>query len=340
MERRLTEAVIPALRTTKTTEEVYHSGTPSAGIRVSREGAKTFFLRYRSPTLTGKDSGNPLLRRYLFGEHRSGRPGEGRYLTLKEFETAYAVFRGQLAQGIDPQPAPLAGSGRRRRLSLAAPVLVEEEAPTMIPAEQVPESLRKLFPRGYASGSVSALLAEYFQHHGPHLAPKTLRGYKETAAKHLIPRFGFVPLRSVTAQEIRRALSEISQAAPQMARQVKKALSAAFEYAVAHVPGVVANPCLGIKITVPRGRRDRWLTDEEIRSVLEVLPKLSDPKAADAYKLMLCAAVRPSEAAGVRAEDLVTIGGSGCGSFGGPRWTETFSSRWSGRWARSSTADI
>ncbi len=94
-----------------------------------------------------------------------------------------------------------------------------------------------------------------------------------------------------------------------MARQVKKALSAAFEYAVAHVPGVVANPCVGIKITVPRGRRDRWLTEEEIRAVLDVLPKLSDPKAADAYKLMLCAAVRPSEAAGVRAEDLVTIGG-------------------------------
>ena len=80
MERRLTEAVIPALRTTKPTEEVYHSGTPSAGIRVSREGAKTFFIRYRSPTLTGKDSDKPLLRRYLFGEHRSGRPGEGRYL--------------------------------------------------------------------------------------------------------------------------------------------------------------------------------------------------------------------------------------------------------------------
>src|SRR6476660_2321665 len=293
MERRLTEAVIPALRTTKPTEEVYHTGTPSAGIRVSREGAKTFFIRYRSPILTGEDPGKPLLRRYLFGEHRSGRPGEGRYLTLKEFETAYAVFRGQLAQGIDPQPAPRA-AGRRRRLSLAAPVLVEEAAPTMVPAEQVPESLRRLFPRGYASGSVSALLAEYFQYHGPHLAPKTVRGYKETAAKHLIPRFGFVPLRSLTAQEIRQALSEISQAAPQMARQVKKALSAAFEYAVAHVPGVVVNPCVGIKITVPRRRRDRWLTDEEIHSVLEVLPKLSDPKAADAYKLMLCAAVRPS----------------------------------------------
>jgi integrase len=306
MERRLTEAVIPALRTTRATEEVFHSGTPSAGIRVSRDGAKTFFIRYRSPTLTGKHSDKPLLRRFLFGEHRAGRPGEGRYLTLKEFETAYAVFRGQIAQGIDPQPLP-AGPGKRRRFAQATALLVEET--TMVSVDQIPEPLRKLFPRGYASGSVSALLADYFQHHGPHLAPKTLRTYRHTVARHVIPRFGFVPILALTPQEVRRALTEISQTVPQMVREVKKVLSAAYEYGISHVPGVVTNPCQGVKVTVPRGRRDRWLTDGEICSVLDVLPRLSDPRAADAYKLMLCAAVRPSEAASIRAEDLVTIGG-------------------------------
>jgi hypothetical protein len=71
MERRLTEAVIPALRTTKAQEEVYHSATPSAGIRVTRDGAKTFFIRYHSPTHMGKDPNKPALRRFYFGEHRS-----------------------------------------------------------------------------------------------------------------------------------------------------------------------------------------------------------------------------------------------------------------------------
>jgi len=56
MERRLTEAVIPALRTKKAQEEVYHTGTPSAGIRVTRDGAKTFFIRYRSPIYMRKDA--------------------------------------------------------------------------------------------------------------------------------------------------------------------------------------------------------------------------------------------------------------------------------------------
>jgi len=312
MEKRLTEAVIPVLRTSKAQEEIYHAGTPSAGIRITCDGAKSFFIRYRSPTLAGKGSGKQMLRRYNFGEHRSGRPGEGRYTTLKEFEAAYAVFRGQLAQGIDPQPPPL-GRGRRRRFPLAlvaegsdSPGVSPTEA---VPADQIPGALRKLFPKGYAVGSVSALLAEYFEHHGPHLAGKTLAGYQQTAAKHVIPRFGFVPVLSLTAQEVRRALTEVSQSAPQMARQVKKVLSAAFEYAINHVPGVAVNPCLGVKITVPKGRRDRWLNDREISTVLEVLPGMADPKAADAYRLILSAAVRPCEAAGVRAEHIVTIAG-------------------------------
>jgi integrase len=301
MERRLTEAVIPALRTKKTQEEVYHSGTPSAGIRVTRDGAKTFFIRYRSPTYKRKDA-EPVLRRFYFGEHKSGRPGEARYFSLKEFESAYTVFRGQLAAGVDPQPR-----GRRGSSRLAAPP--HEDAPKLAAVDQIPNALRRLFPKGYALGSVSALLADYFEHHGPHLAPKTLRGYQETAARHVIPRFGFVPILSLTTQEVRRALTEVSHSAPHMARPVKKVLSGAFEYAITHVPGVSVNPCLGVKITVPRGRRDRWLTDEEITAVLEALPRMADQKAADVYRLILCAAVRPGEACSVRAEDIVTIGG-------------------------------
>jgi len=75
------------------------------------------------------------------------------------------------------------------------------------------------------------------------------------------------------------------------------------------VPGVTANPCLGIKVTVPRGRRDRWLNDTEISAVLGALQKMANQKAADAYKLVLYAAVRPGEALNVRAEDIVTMGG-------------------------------
>ena len=75
------------------------------------------------------------------------------------------------------------------------------------------------------------------------------------------------------------------------------------------MPGVVAYRCVGIRSTVPRGCRDRWLTEEEIRAVLDVFPEQPDQKDADSDCRMECADARPSEAAGVRAEDLVTIGG-------------------------------
>ena len=50
MRCRLTEAKIRSLRTTKPQEDVFHTPTPSAGLRLTVEGRKTFFVLYRSPT--------------------------------------------------------------------------------------------------------------------------------------------------------------------------------------------------------------------------------------------------------------------------------------------------
>jgi hypothetical protein len=62
---------IRSLRTNQPQVEILHSLTPAAGIRVTRDGRKTFFLIYRSPE-TGKQ------KRHSFGYHPSGRKGRGR----------------------------------------------------------------------------------------------------------------------------------------------------------------------------------------------------------------------------------------------------------------------
>jgi hypothetical protein len=111
-------------------------------------------------------------------------------------------------------------------------------------------------------------------------------------AVHGILEHGADQLALPPHQEIRQAPTEVSHSAPQVVRHVKKVLSGAFEYGIAHVPGVTVNPWLGIKVTVPRGRRDRWLNDTEITAVLGALQKMANQKAADAYKLILCAAVK------------------------------------------------
>ena len=68
MKLRLTEARIPALRTNKPQEDLFHEPTPGAGLRITRRGRKTWFLLYSAP-------GSKQLRRVYLGEHPSGRLG-------------------------------------------------------------------------------------------------------------------------------------------------------------------------------------------------------------------------------------------------------------------------
>lgn len=71
MRRRLTERIIESLRTEKAQEDVFHIPTPSAGLRLTRDGRKTWFTLYRSPAFADA-KGEPKIRRYYFGEHCSG----------------------------------------------------------------------------------------------------------------------------------------------------------------------------------------------------------------------------------------------------------------------------
>jgi integrase len=297
MRIKLTERVIAGLHTTQDQEDILHTQTPGGGIRISKEGRKVFFILFRPP-------GSRKLTRYSVGYHPSGRlgPGKGRPLppmTLKEFENAYAIFRGELAQGRDP----------RRKGEHATPGL-EEESEKVDP-DAVPEALRKLLPQGYYRGSVGALLAEYFtQHAFGSLAPRTVQNYLATAQTHL---GSFLQLRAhdleAVTEALRDKLSQLKPKAPQMLRHVKKVLSVAYEYALeTRWPGIRHNPCLEIKVTVKKNRRDRWFADDELETILKALPKLQDRRVADAYLLMLASACRPNEAAFVEAEDIIRIG--------------------------------
>ena len=293
MSEKLTEKRIRSLRTHLPQIEILHSLTPAAGIRVTRDGRKTFFLIYRSPE-TAKQ------KRHSFGYHTSGRKGRGRAaeplspLTLQEFERAYEVFRGELAKGRDPKGTPLQVDGL---------------APKWIAAESLPEDLRPLFPEGAIQGTVGALLVAYLTQAKTQLATRTYISYRRVAKAELLPRFGKVPISLFTQEDVQALLTAITKKAPQMVREVKKVLSSAFTYGKAHIPGIKVNPCLAVPVTVPKGTRERWLPDEELITFFQTLPTMDNPKAADCYLLMLSSLCRPGEAASARAEDLILING-------------------------------
>jgi integrase len=284
---RLTEARIPSLRTAKPQEDVFHAATPGAGLRLSREGRKTWFLLYYAPGATHK-------RRYYFGEHPSGRLGQARYLSLKDFEREYSMARGDLARGIDPQLKTVA---------------VDPETAKLIPTTLLPEDLRKIFPEGIVEGTVGALLADYLQHHAAsHLTPRGYLNYRQLTRSYLTPAFK-IPVLQFGEEDVRTLLSQITRRAPQAVRHAKNVLSCAFSYGKEHIHGVRSNPCQGVKVTVPKVKRDRWLIDSEIGKVLEALPRMKNQKAADIYLLILASLCRPGEAAGIKAEDVITLNG-------------------------------
>lgn len=322
MKVRLTERMVESLKTARKQEDFFHIPTPSAGLRVTREGRKTWFAIYRS-AVEVDSQGQPKLRRYCFGEHRSGKAGAGRYLTLEEFRCAYEIFRGQLAQGLDPKEAPPAadpstleadsgaGSARSRRSALPKP-----KAVPMLPVVEVPEWLQSLFPEGYPEGSFAHRFCLYLNAAKTgagtrKLAPRTLQGVIWAVRFHVLKAWGFRQATSITQDCVSDLLAQVASTSPGMVRIVKNAISAMYGYCRANVREMrrFVNPALGAEVTVPKRRRDRYLTDEEMRRLLDSLPSLSDSKARDIYTLILASGCRPGEAAGVRAEDVVTLGG-------------------------------
>jgi integrase len=158
-------------------------------------------------------------------------------------------------------------------------------------------------------GTVGALVAEYLQRHAAlHLTPRGYLNYRQITRSYLTPVFK-VPALQFGEEDVRALLSQVTRRAPQAVRQAKNVLSCAFEYGKEHIHGIQANPCPGVKVTVPKVRRDRWLTDSELEILLATLPRMKSQMAADVYLLILASLCRPGEAAAIEAEDVISLNG-------------------------------
>jgi integrase len=298
MRIRLTEKKIRGLAASKPPIDILHEKTPSAGLRVSTLGAKIWFYIYRSPVVRD-EHGQAKQRRAYLGYHLSGRcpdrPTAGRDLvpmSLDEFERAYYAFRAELGKGIDP---------------LTVGVSLPQKGRWIAP-ETIPDLVRPLYPEGYREGTFAALVVDYFRHHAVvNLKARTVRNYKYVAKSFAAVLAHRVP-GEISDLEVREVMTAVEKRAPQMVREVKKVLSAIFEYARSHWH-LSGNPARGLRVTVKRAKRDRWLSDGELTAALSACAELTDRKAADVYRLILYSMCRPGEAAYVCAEDLLISNG-------------------------------
>jgi integrase len=184
-------------------------------------------------------------------------------------------------------------------------------------------------------GSLNHLLILWFDaakssegKEGALLAPRTLDGYVSTAKTHLIRQLGNMPAVDLTRDQIEDLLDDVKKESRKkiaasaqgenqkvgcaaMVRHILKVISGAYEYARSNVKEFrrIDNPARGIRVRVPKGRRDRCLMDRELATLLPCLDSLSDPMAADIYRIMLYSGCRTGAACEIDSSNIVEHNG-------------------------------
>jgi integrase len=129
-----------------------------------------------------------------------------------------------------------------------------------------------------APGTVTRMVTEYLDHlaaggrgaFGRPVRAPTLGQYR-AFAKHLTSVFDDVRPEEVTQADVAKYLRDCKRTS---ARGEISLLSSAYQHALAEQQ-ITFNPCIGVRSPVPRAKRDRYITDDELAAVREkALPVL------------------------------------------------------------------
>jgi integrase len=117
--------------------------------------------------------------------------------------------------------------------------------------------------------------------------------------RHVLPRLGKLSAKSITRADVRSAIGRI--AAPVLANQVLKSLSAIFTFAV-NQEIIPYNPCKGIERN-PTRSRERVVSDVELPKLWAALSDV-DPVCGAALRVLLLTGQRRGEVARMRREHI------------------------------------
>lgn len=149
--------------------------------------------------------------------------------------------------------------------------------------------------------SFSTLCREYLEKHAIH--KKSKKEDERIITKELIPKWGELRSDTITKRMVISLLDEIvARGSPIMANRTFALVRKIFNWAVSR-DILPFSPCAGIKPPAPEQSRDRWLTDEEIRKVWNVLPSLSTTAEA-VFKILILTGQRVGEVLSMEWQDL------------------------------------
>lgn len=135
----------------------------------------------------------------------------------------------------------------------------------------------KLIKAAGAIGTVDRMIDEYMRHliaggagmNGRPVAPATIDQYRVWSV-HVGRVFGQLDPTEITQGDVARYLLTCIRSS---ARGEISLLSSAYQFALPS-GRVNFNPCIGVKSNKPRGRRDRYITDDELAAIRDQAPAL------------------------------------------------------------------
>src|ERR1019366_4467035 len=137
------------------------------------------------------------------------------------------------------------------------------------------------------------LAKEYMERYAvPNKRPTSLRNDREMIANIILPKIGKLRLKAVGRQDI-ETLHPARKATPYGANRLLSLLSKMFNLGI-QWKWTTENPARGVP-RFPEGKRERWLTTEEIQKFREALDSYADQNAANALRLLMLTGSREGE---------------------------------------------
>jgi integrase len=148
--------------------------------------------------------------------------------------------------------------------------------------------------------TVSALVDRYLD---GMKAKRSVREVERRLRRDVLPIIGHVPLRDLHRRDVTRVIDGKITDAPILARRVFEDLRAMIRWAVGR-GDLDNNPIDGMKGPAISKVRTRILTDDEIRTLWQALPKLGSAVIQRIIKLCLITGQRVGEVAGMQQSEL------------------------------------
>jgi integrase len=161
-----------------------------------------------------------------------------------------------------------------------------------------PAEIRKTARR---APSVADLAADYLERHAvPKKRPKSVRDDRVMLDNIILPKLGAKKVDAIGRRDI-EAIQVAMKDRPYQANRVLSLLSKMFNLAV-EWKWRLDNPAKGIE-RYEEQKRERWLSDEELRHLCAVLDEHPNTRAANAVRLQLLTGSRLGEVLTSRKED-------------------------------------